>query len=333
MANEEHVAILKQGVGVWNNWRKENPDIRPDFNRSDLHGADLSRINLNKADLYMADLNGTNLNGANLTKAIVTAANLSEANLVGADLNGANFTKTSLSNANLKNASLFVADLTRASLDGADFSDARLGDTVFYNTNLSGVKNLDYCRHMQGSCVDHRTILKSKNVPLEFWRGCGLPDQLIEYLPSLTGDAFQYYTCFISYSSQDEGFADRLYADLQNNGVRCWFAPHDLPIGEKILDGLDEAIRLREKVVLILSEDAIASTWVEDEVTTAFEEERRRKEMMLFPIRLDDAVIEAKEAWASKLRARNIGDFTRWKDHDTYKASLERVLRDLKTKR
>lgn len=52
----------------------------------------------------------------------------------------------------------------------------------------------------------------------------------------------------------------------------------------------------------------------EDEVSTAFKEERWRQETMLFPIRLDDAVMETSEAWASKLRARNIGDFTRWKD-------------------
>ena len=47
-----------------------------------------------------------------------------------------------------------------------------------------------------------------------------------------------------------------------------------MPIGAKILDGIDEAIRLRDKVLLILSEHSIKSDWVEDEVTTAFEEER-----------------------------------------------------------
>ena len=31
MANEEHVALLKQGVEVWNKWREENPDIKPDL--------------------------------------------------------------------------------------------------------------------------------------------------------------------------------------------------------------------------------------------------------------------------------------------------------------
>ena len=152
-------------------------------------------------------------------------------------------------------------------------------------------------------------------------------------MPSLTSDAIQFYSCFISYSSRDQEFADRLHTDLQNNGIRCWFAPHDLPIGEKIVDALNDAIRLRDKVVLILSESAIASDWVEDEVTMAFEEERRRDEAILFPIRLDDVVMETGEAWAGKLRARNIGDFTKWKEHNAYKTTFERILRDLKIER
>jgi hypothetical protein len=69
----------------------------------------------------------------------------------------------------------------------------------------------------------------------------------------------------ISYSSKDDAFAKRLYADLQNTGVRCWFAPHDLPIGAKTWDAIDAAIKVRDKLLLILSKNAIASDWVEDE--------------------------------------------------------------------
>jgi hypothetical protein len=35
------------------------------------------------------------------------------------------------------------------------------------------------------------------------------------------------------------------------------------------------------------------------------------------------------EPWAAKLRARLIGDFRNWKEHDAYKQSFERVVRDL----
>lgn len=31
MANTEHLEKLKQGVDAWNQWRRDNPDIRPDL--------------------------------------------------------------------------------------------------------------------------------------------------------------------------------------------------------------------------------------------------------------------------------------------------------------
>jgi len=162
----------------------------------------------------------------------------------------------------------------------------------------------------------------------------GLPDNFIDYLPSLLNEAIQFYSCFISYSSKDQTFAERLHADLQNKGVRCWFAPHDMRIGAKLIDALDEGIRLRDKVLLILSEAAIASDWVEGEVTRALEEERTRKNVVLFPVRIDDAVMQTSEAWARLLRGqRHIGDFTRWKEHDSYQKSFERLVRDLRVEK
>jgi hypothetical protein len=103
-----------------------------------------------------------------------------------------------------------------------------------------------------------------------------------------------------------------------------------MPTGAKIWDAIDEAIKLRDKLLLILSENSIASDWVEDEVQKAFAEERDRKQLVLFPVRIDDAVMKTPEPWARKLRdQRNVGDFRRWKDHDAYKQSFERVVRDL----
>lgn len=56
MANEEHLAILKQGVEVWNEWREENPDVRPDLSQAYLRWADLSGADLGWAYLRRADL-------------------------------------------------------------------------------------------------------------------------------------------------------------------------------------------------------------------------------------------------------------------------------------
>ena len=176
--------------------------------------------------------------------------------------------------------------------------------------------------------LPHAATLRA--VPLAFLRGVGLPDNLIDYLPSLLNQPLQFYSCFISYSSKDQPFAERLHADLQAKGVRCWFAPHDLPIGAKILDAIDEAIRLRDKVLLVLSEGAIASDWVEGEVSTPWTRNVSAGGRYCSRSASTTPCSRPKEAWARLLRGqRNIGDFTRWKEHDVYSKGLERLLRDL----
>jgi uncharacterized protein YjbI with pentapeptide repeats len=51
IANEEHVALLKQGVDAWNAWREENPNVLPDLVKANLIRANLNRANLTQADL------------------------------------------------------------------------------------------------------------------------------------------------------------------------------------------------------------------------------------------------------------------------------------------
>jgi hypothetical protein len=207
MADPKQLSILRSGVKEWNAWKKQHASAA----RVDLSGADLSQANLTEANLGKADLTGAHLRQANLA-----GANLTDACLRGADLRGAY----------LRGVHLAGADLHRANLTGA-----LVWDTVFGDTDLTSARGLESCGHGGPSIIDHRTLAKSAKLPVEFLRGVGLPDHLIEYLPSLLGEAIQFYECFISYSSRDHAFAERLHADLQNKGVRCWFAPHDLPWG------------------------------------------------------------------------------------------------------
>jgi uncharacterized protein YjbI with pentapeptide repeats len=81
MANDEHVALLKQGVDAWNAWRRENPDMRPDLSDADLEGADLSKANLEGANLRKANLSGVKLIAARLSEADLEGANLLEAKI------------------------------------------------------------------------------------------------------------------------------------------------------------------------------------------------------------------------------------------------------------
>ena len=114
MANEEHVAMLKQGVDAWNAWRKENPDIRPD-----LRGTDLSKAILTRGDLRNAQLSGANLSGADLVRTMLHMANLSEATLTGAILWRALLLDTNLAGADLTGSHVYGIAAWDLKLDNA----------------------------------------------------------------------------------------------------------------------------------------------------------------------------------------------------------------------
>jgi hypothetical protein len=105
MANEEQLERIREGVDVWNAWRKEKYD---EIKEPDLRGADLSAAKLHKANLF----------GAILYKS----------KLIGADLR----------EANLRGASLIEADLTNADLSGADLRWAQIIGTTLFDATLTG---------------------------------------------------------------------------------------------------------------------------------------------------------------------------------------------------
>lgn len=138
MANEEHLALLKQGVEAWNRWREEYPNIRPDLSGAFINVITLSEANLKGADLRGTDFRGGNLKGANLSEADLKGANLSETNLKGANLNEADLSYANLTGTNLSKATLIETNLTEATLIGCSI----YGISV-WQAKLRGAKQED----------------------------------------------------------------------------------------------------------------------------------------------------------------------------------------------
>jgi hypothetical protein len=374
MANAQHLAIFKEGVPTWNEWRTRAANVYPDLTGADLSGSILDGVIIGKADLgdavlvraslVNADLNGTELVGCDLTGADLRGASLLRAQIDKANLDDADFSNAILGGAFCIHAKFRHATLHRALIGGVDFSGADLtaanlsgavanetifagsifdntilsgatfGGTFFSHVDLSGASGLETCRHLGPSSIDFQTLSRSGSLPLPFLRGCGLSDVMIDYLPSISASPVQFYSCFISYCSINKEFAERLHADLQNSGVRCWFAPENLKIGDPFRDRIDESIRVHEKLLLILSANSVESAWVQDEVEAALERERLESRLVLFPIMIDNAVMRTNHSWAASIRrTRHVGDFTEWKDHDSYLKAFSRLRRDLTTAR
>jgi hypothetical protein len=88
------------------------------------------------------------------------------------------------------------------------------------------VRGLDTVQHSRPSTIGIDTLYRSGGkIPEVFLRGCGVPENFITFAKSLVNNPIEFYSCFISYSSRNQDFAERLYADLQSKGVRCWMLP------------------------------------------------------------------------------------------------------------
>jgi hypothetical protein len=85
----------------------------------------------------------------------------------------------------------------------------------------------------------------------------------------------------------------------------------------------DEAIRLHDKLLLILSEDSMKSEWVKTEIAKARKREVKDGKRVLFPVRL--VGLEALRDWerfdgdtgkdsAREIREYFIPDFSNWKN-------------------
>jgi hypothetical protein len=164
---------------------------------------------------------------------------------------------------------------------------------------------------------------------------------LIAYLPSLLGalEPVQFYSCFISYSTKDEEFARRLHRRMQQEKLRVWYASKDVQGGKKLHVQIDEAIRVYDRLLLVLSPHSMASEWVKPELRKAFNLERGEGKRNLFPIGL--VPYEAVRDWecfdadhgkdlAVEVREYFIPDFSNWKGHDAFEGAFSHLLRDFK---
>jgi uncharacterized protein YjbI with pentapeptide repeats len=317
-------------------------------------GCDLSDAELRGANLERVNLSQLRLNGAVLVNAKLSESALSAAELRGADLSGAIFNRTDLTNADCSHANFSGADLRGAHLIGtsliaANMSGAQLGGSVMGWTSLSGSKlifarAIETVQHLGPSIIDIDTLERCFREATEsttselrvgttamttFLRGVGVPENILELARNRAFSAGRAAT-FISYCSNDLHFVKKLHADLQDEGVRCWYAPETLRVGEDIRTRIVEAIRGHARVIVVLSEASIRSEWVQFEVRTALDLESPKSPTILVPICIDGAVERPVPDWVNAIRKiRLIGNFLDWSDTARYRSALRRLLEAL----
>lgn len=87
---------------------------------------------------------------------------------------------------------------------------------------------------------------------------------------------------FISFATPDQPKAEQVRQVLEKNGISCWFAPESMRGSQDFAREIPKAIKSSKAMVLIWSESAQKSQWVEKEVDYAI-----AKGCPIFPFTLE----------------------------------------------
>ena len=85
-----------------------------------------------------------------------------------------------------------------------------------------------------------------------------------------------------------------------------------------------------DKLIHVLSDHSLSSTWFRVEVKDALDKEKNEEQQVLFPVCLDTAYLESPHQWVTDLRqAHHIYDFTHWENDEEYRKGLDQLLDDV----
>jgi hypothetical protein len=119
---------------------------------------------------------------------------------------------------------------------------------------------------------------------------------------------------FLSHSSQDKKFVERLAHDLIVRGVQVWYSEWEIRVGDSLVQKISDGIDSSGWLLVVLSAASVQSEWVRRELSAGFMLELERRSVFVLPARIDDAEVPL------LLKEKRYADF---RDYD---AALEQVL-------
>lgn len=334
-ARSEHIERLKEGVQKWNQWRKDVQYLRPNLSNATLTGHNLAGYDLARVDLIESDLRR-----ANLRRARTHGANFYKADLSGTELVETDASLTSFVYAKFERADLSRVDLTSSDLRCANLTRARLGWAKLCDVDFSSAVGLDSVEHRAASSLAIDTIVRSiPRLPLSFLQGVGVPKVLIDAIAELAATGHCYKSCFISHSSRDREFVERIVSGFKNEGVRCYYATHDITARNELLGEIEGAIRTHDRLLVVLSEHSLANEWVKKEMAIACTPRSEGTCTRVLPVTL--LPTEKIKQWqcqdldgrmdlAAEVRKYHIHDFSNWSEAASYKSEFNRLLKSLR---
>lgn len=123
---------------------------------------------------------------------------------------------------------------------------------------------------------------------------------------------------FISYSSKDKAFVERLSNKLVENRVGVWLDKWEMKPGDSLIDKIQGGLEDSSYLLVVLSKNYVESEWCRKEQNAGLMREINSKQVVVIPILLEDCTIP------TFLQEKVYADFS--KDFDAGFAELFRSL-------
>jgi len=125
---------------------------------------------------------------------------------------------------------------------------------------------------------------------------------------------------FISYSSDDREFVERLARDLVRAGLSVWYDQWQLSVGDSLRDKISAGIEGSAYLAVVLSQASVQSKWVKEEVYAAMARAAEDGRVIVLPLLKEDCDIPA------LLKDKVYVDF-----RSDYEGAVGRLLERLRT--
>lgn len=96
---------------------------------------------------------------------------------------------------------------------------------------------------------------------------------------------------FISYTSADSIFVDKLVSDLTSFGTKIFYDKWKIKVGDSIVEKINEALLSHDNLVIVLSRNSVSSDWVHRELNSSLMRQLKDKSIKIKPVLIEGCEI------------------------------------------
>ena len=111
---------------------------------------------------------------------------------------------------------------------------------------------------------------------------------------------------FISHASTDKAFAESIANALRGKAMRPWIDKEKVLVGDDVLEKLGEGLRTMDVLLVVVSQKALTSGWVERELKFATRREIEEQQILILPFIIDSTLSSELPWYLQHLRADKV---------------------------